>query len=160
VDSIINLHKEVTFLGISDYVTGQAYQSNCQCISDVKVCMIREEEIKLLLESNFIFSRKVMKTIAMDYHQSNKRMLSITKKHMSARLAGALLELIEFFGTLKSGEIDVYMKRSELATLSCMSSANVTRNLSLFQKLGFIVITGKQIQIINQDALIRESEIS
>ena len=157
---IINLHREVSFLGISDYVAGHSYQSNCLCVSDVKVCMIQEDQIRMLLKNNWTFAQKVLKTIAMDYHQSNMRMLAITKKNMSARLAGALLELIEVFGMLKSGEINVYMKRSELAILSCMSTANVIRHLSLFQKSGFIIIAGKQIKIINQDALTHESEIS
>ena len=157
---VINLHKEVSFLGISDYVAEQSYQSSCLCISDVKVCMIQDDQIRMLLKNNKTFTQKVLKTLAMDYHQSNMRMLAITKKNMSARLAVALLELIEVFGLLKSGEINVYLKRSELGILSCMSTANVIRHLSLFQKSGLIIIAGKQIKIVNQDALIHESEIS
>ncbi len=156
---ITNLHKEVTFLGIADYVSELPYQSTALCLSDCEICMIKEDRIKKFLIENGTFARRVMRTIARDYHQANSRMLAVTKKHMSARIADALLELYEVFGVNKMGDLDVYLKRDELAVLSNMSMANVIRQLSSFQKSGLISISGKKIEITDMERLRRESDV-
>ena len=38
---VINLQKEVSFVGIADFVTGKPYQSDCYALEDCTVCMIK-----------------------------------------------------------------------------------------------------------------------
>ncbi len=156
---IINLHKEVTFLGIADYIAQIPYQSNCIALDDTKVCILRNEDVQGFISNNRTFSNRLLSTLSSQFHRSNKRLLIATKKQMSSRLADALLELDEVFGTNSSGYLDVYLKRSDLALLGNMSEANAIRHLSSFGKNGIIRIHRKQIEILDKKRLQRESEL-
>jgi len=157
---IANLHKEVTFIGIADYISQIPYQSKCIALEDSSVCLIKHESVQKFINDNRTFSNRLLATMASQFHQSNKRLLIATKKQMSSRLADALLELDEVFGSTKYGHLDIYLKRSELALLGNMSEANAIRHLSSFQKSGIIKLEGKKIKIINKDLLERESQLA
>ena len=156
---ITNLHKEVTFLGIADFILQKPYQSKCTALEEVEVCLINIKSVNDFISENKVFAHRIMVTLAEQFHDSNIRMLAVTKKHMDARLADALLELENTFGKSNTGHIDVYLKRSELAILSNMSEANLIRHLSSFNDLGVVSIEGKKIKILKPEKLIKYSTI-
>jgi len=149
---VTNLHKEVTFLGITDYLSRFPYQSTCIALSEVKVCLIKSDAIENLISTNVAFTKKLLNAIAIQYHQANARHLAITKKNMSARIADALIELLDVYGTDRNGDIDVYLRRSDIAQISNMSETNVIRQLSALNKSGIIKFlnTFKQKSIRHQ----------
>ena len=153
----INLHQAVCFLGIADILTSRPYQSTCVALSDVTACLIKYDNINLFLEKNSPFPKRLLTTLSNQYHQANNRLLAMTKKNMTARMADALLELIDVFGESKHGYIDVYLKREELAQLSNMSLANAIRQLSILNTSNIISIEGKKIKILNKAALVKDS---
>lgn len=154
---VTNLLKEVSFVGVADFLSGLPYQSTCTALSDINVCMIRSKAVEDLISNNAVFARKLLTTLARDYRQSSKRLLDITKKNMNVRLADALLELLEVFGTDNQGYIDVYLKRSEIAQICNMNETNVIRHLSTLDKMGAIRLDAKKIQLLDKNILIRES---
>ena len=156
---VINLHKEVTFLGTAEFIARQAYQTDCLAIDDVEVCLIKKERIEAFMSRQKLFSTRLLTEIANQYFQANQRMLNATKKHMTARLADALLELYRVFGVDSRGYLDVYLKRAELAIMSNMSVANAIRHLSGFQKEKLITIHKKMVRIDDIDGLKLESQI-
>ncbi len=152
---VINLHKEVSFLGISDLFANTPYSTDCYALTDCQICMIRKDHVNDLLDNNKAFARNVLKEIADHYHQSNKRMLNLTKKYMRARVADALFLLKEVFGLKDDGKtLDVYLKRKHFALLSNMNISNAIRNLSSLQKDGIIQIANKNISIEDMPKLI------
>ena len=155
---IVNLHKEVTFLGIAEYMTQLPYQTKCIALEDSMACLIKDESIRKLISENKTFNHRLLETLSSQYLQSNNRLIAITKKQMSARLADALLELHDVFGDNKSGHIDVYLKRSDLALLCNMSESNTIRYLSAFQKSGILELQGKKIKILQEKQLVKESQ--
>ena len=154
---VTNLLQEVNFLGISDFLSGLPYQSSCIALSDVKVCMIKSKAVEELLSNNPTFSRNLITNLARDYNQSCKRLLDITKKNMNVRLASALLQLIDVFGTDEHDNIDVYLKRSEISQICNMNETNVIRHLSLLSKMGAIQTNGKKIRVLNHTILFQEA---
>ena len=157
---IINLHKEVTFLGIAEYMAQLPYQTKCIALEDTKACLIKDESIRRLILQNKTFNQRLLSTLSSQYLQSNNRLIAITKKQMSSRLADALLELVEVFGVSQSGHIDVYLKRSDLAHLCNMSESNTIRYLSSFQKSGIIALEGKKVKILHKNMLVKESQFA
>ncbi len=155
---VTNLYKEVTFLGISDYLSGLAYQSTCKALSDVNVCMIKADAVEDLIAKSTSFVRRALKTLAMDYHQANERLLSLTKKNMNSRIADALLEAINIFGIDSDGYINVYLRRAEIAQISNMSETNAIKHLSELNKAGIVKLEGKKIHVLDMNALIKESK--
>ena len=157
---VINMHKGVNFIGVADHLMGSPYQSTCIALSDVKACMIKSSAVEDLITKNPGFARRLLSSLASDYHQSSNRLLAITKKNMYARIADALLELLSVFGTDEEGCIDVYLKRSEIAQICNMNETNVIRHLSALAKMGAIKLIGKKILVQDKEILIRESNSS
>lgn len=153
---VTNLIKDVNFIGVAEYLSGMPYQSTCTALTDLNLCMIKSKAVEDLISNNASFSRRLLTNLAKDYHQSSKRLLEITKKNMNARLAGTLLELIEIFGLDHGNNIDVYLKRSEIAQICNMNETNVIRHLSALDKIGAIKLQGKKITILNKDVLVKE----
>ena len=155
--AVTHFNKGVSFLGISDFLSGTAYHSTCIALTDCNVCMIRSDAVEQLMSNNSTFSRKLLTRLASDNQQCSKRLLNSTKQNMNVRIADALLELIHVFGTDDEGAINVYLKRAEIALLCNMNETNVIRHLSALDKSGAITLNGKKIVINDKDILLKES---
>lgn len=153
---VIQLQKQVSFLGIADFFTDTPYQTDGVALDDCTVCMIRRDKVQELMSNNRFFVKNIMDEISNQLRQANERLLSLTKKHMYARLADALLLLYNVFGVKEDGStLDVYMRRKDIAILSNMNVANVIRHLSTFQREGIINIDQKDLQIIDHNKLVK-----
>lgn len=155
---VTNLLKDVTFVGIAEYLSGSPYHSTCVALSDVNICMIKAKSVEEMISKNPAFARRLLTSLANDYHQSSKRLLEMTKKNMNARIAGALLEMLDVFGTDSDGNIAVYLKRSEIAQICNMNETNAIRHLSALDKLGVIQLDSKKIKILDKNQLIKEQK--
>ena len=156
---VLNLHKGVTFVGITDYLSNLPYQTNCIALGDVECCLLKYENINRFIETNQAFAKRLLTAISLQNQQTNSRMLAITKKNMNARMADALIELENVFGVDNDGFIDVYLKRNELAQLSNMNMSNAIRHISALQESKIIEINGKRIKILDIPGIEKESEL-
>ena len=151
---VIGLQKEVSFLGIADFITGKPYQSDCYALEDCTECMIKRNHVHKMMNDNKFFMKNVLEEIATQFHQSNLRLLNHSKKHMQSRLADALYFLYDVFGMKEDGvTLDVYLKRKDLASLSNMNVSNVIRHLATLHKEGVIATSNKSIAITNLSRL-------
>jgi CRP-like cAMP-binding protein len=81
-------------------------------------------------------------------------MVDLAHKHIRARLADALLFVNDIYGTLADKEtLNVPLKRSDLASISNMTTANAIRILSSFAKENIIEINQRDIKIKKLNAL-------
>ena len=85
--------------------------------------------------------------------RADYKLVSLTQKTLSARLADTLLLLQETMGKDLEGYIDIQLKRSELAQQSNMTTSNVIRSLSEFKRKKLIDIKGRKIKIIYKETL-------
>ena len=154
---VTSFHKGVSFIGISDYLSDTAYRSSCVALTDVKVCMIKSSVVEDLINNNTNFARRLLRNVENDNHQCNARILALTKKNMNARLADTLLELIGVFGLDEDRNLNVYLRRSEIAMMCNMTENNVIRHLSELNKQHIIKLKSKRIEILDQSLLLKES---
>jgi CRP-like cAMP-binding protein len=81
-------------------------------------------------------------------------LVSLTQKHIRARLAEALLLVHDIYGTdAGTGILNVSLKRSDLAGLANMTTANAIRVLSSFNTENLIDVSHRKIKIIDLKAL-------
>ena len=74
--------------------------------------------------------------------------MSLTQKHIRARLAEALLLIKDIYGTNPStGILNVSLKRSDLASLSNMTTANAIRVLSSFKEEKLVDVNHRKIKL-------------
>ena len=85
---------------------------------------------------------------------SDTRLVNLTQKHIRGRLAEALLALKESYGLEDDNTtLRIYLSREDLANLSNMTTSNAIRTLSNFVAEKIIIVDGRRIKILNEQAL-------
>ena len=85
---------------------------------------------------------------------SDSRIVNLTQKHIRGRLAEALLALRDSYGYEDDGmTLKIYLSREDLANLSNMTTSNAIRTLSGFVTEKLVVVDGRSIRILQEQAL-------
>jgi len=154
VEQIVALKKPVDFIGFRTVMLDCQSPVSAIALEDSTVCVIDKNDLYKVVQNNNKLAFKFMRYFAGEYKKAESRFVHLTHKHMRARLADTLLHLLNTFGTLDDqGTIDAALKRTELAALSNMSTANAIRFLSVFSKEHLIEIDNRKIKILNLKAL-------
>lgn len=157
-EQIVGLKKMVDFLGLPSLMNDSDYNTSAIALEESSVCIIDKKNFFEVIQKNSDLSLKVMKMFAKELDERDKRLVNLTQKHLRARLADSLLLVHDIFGCLPDGQtLNATLKRSDLAGLSNMTTANVIRTLSLFAKEGIIEIEKQKIRILD---MVRLNEIS
>ncbi|MCP4125311.1 MAG: Crp/Fnr family transcriptional regulator [Bacteroidetes bacterium] len=147
-EQIIGLKGPVDFLGFQELMSDDAYRTSAVALETCKICWINKKDFIEVIENNSQFALKIISYQAELLEFNNKRVISLTQKHMLARLADVLLELVDLFGYDKlTGSLNIKLKRKELASLSNMTTANAIRSLAELAKNNIIKIEGREILI-------------
>ena len=156
---IVGLKKAVNFLGFKALMSGKTCMSSAVALEDSIVCIIDRKNFFNTIESNKNLAFNIMKSFADDLMKSDSRLVNLTQKHIRGRLAEALLLINKIFGTnRKTGDLNLNLKRSDLAGLSNMTTANAIRVLGSFKKEKLIDVNKQSIKIIDMNALKRISD--
>ena len=92
--------------------------------------------------------------LAIHLGHSDTRTVTLTQKHIRARLAETLLFLKSQYGMESDGQtLNIYLSREDLGSLSNMTTSNAIRTLASLAEDGAVAIEGKKIKILQEDAL-------
>jgi len=117
-------------------------------LEDSTICVIKKKKFYKVIEGNSKLALKIMKSLAMDLIKSDGRLVNLTQKHVRARLADALILIYDIYGTnSNTGNLNVTLKRSDLAGLSNMTTPNAIRVLSSFNKENLVDVNRQYIKI-------------
>jgi len=150
---IVGLKKPVDFLGFSDFIAEKSYSTSAHALEDTEVCVIMKEHFFNVAEDNNTLLKKINLKLVEELTQTRLRMAGITQKHMRGRMADALLYLHDTYGcTVEDDSVGAELKRSDIAALSNMTTANAIRTISEFSKDGLITVDKRKI-FLNQSQL-------
>jgi CRP-like cAMP-binding protein len=153
-EQIVSLCRPVDFINIRALMSNATYKHSAVALENSSLCHIRKEAFLDVVSRNSDLSMKLIRQFASELDEADKHLLSMTQKHLRARLADALLKLLDFYGTLVDGKtLNCPLKRADLAGLSNMNTANVIRTLSAFGKEKVISLDKKKIRINDVEAL-------
>lgn len=149
-EQIVGLKKEVDFLGLRDLMGENAYFTSAIALEDVSVCIIDKNDFFKIVESNKHLAFKLFRLFAKELIEIENRIINLTQKHVRARLSDALLTINDIYGTYPGTDIlAIKLKRSDLAALANMTTSNITRVLSSFNKENLIEVNQRDIKILN-----------
>lgn len=151
---IVALKRPVDFLNLEALIIGKNYVHSAIALEDVSVCIVDEKHFNEVLMKNILFARKLLESFIYSLWECQDHFINITQKQIHARVANTLLQLQEFYGCSSDGFIDIALKRQDIASLSGMTSANVIRTISTFEKENIIACDKKRIKILNKHHLI------
>ena len=147
---ILSLKKPVEFVGLPDLLLHSSHQTSVMALEDAEICIVEKEDFMQVFRNNSLFASRVSIYLARLLEESQNHLLQLTQKHMRGRLAYALLYLREYFGERPVDQfIDSTLKRSDLAALTNLTTANVIRTLSSFSEECLIEIHGRGIRILD-----------
>ncbi len=149
-EQIIALHKPVEFIGFRSLVSGEVYSSSAVALENSSICFIEKEDFMNVVNKNNQLSQKVVKMLVHQLEDADKRLVSLSHKGVQAKLADALLLIYDMYGTKDNGKsLDIVLKRSEIAAIANVTTANAIRTISAFVKEGVLALEGKEILIID-----------
>lgn len=129
----------------------KVYQYSVVTYQDSKIRLIDIEVFRQILQKNTAFSYKIINVLCGEIIQTNGRFFSLTNKQSFGRLADLILCLsVRIY---KSDSFELLLSRKELAELSGLSTESVIRIIKKFKDDGLIKITGKLINILDQEKL-------
>ena len=84
---------------------------------------------------------------------ADNRIVTMGQHQAHERLATLLIYLNDTFGTNISGEINVYLKRSEMASFIGTATESMIRIFKKFEQSGLVTSEGRAIRILDEERL-------
>ncbi len=130
------------------------YPVSATALEPVTVCFIDLDFFRASLKVNHNFIYELMMFYAKELQESEKNMRNLAHMPVKGRIAQALLALKDKFGINEEGFIDLVLSRQDLASFAGTTYETVFRILNQFMEENIITASGKDIAIINVEALL------
>lgn len=159
-EQTIKLLKQQGIIGYRTLFTENIYSFSAAAIEETAICVFDKSTILKILKKNADLSLKFLKVVIEELAVSNNRTISLSQKHIRARLAESLLLLRDTYGVEVDGKtLRVILSREDIASLSNMTTSNAIRTLSNMASEGLIGLEGRKILILDSPNLECISEL-
>jgi len=137
--------------GISSSIS--TYPISATALETTKLCFVDIDFFKTTIKVNQEFAYGLLMFYADELHASEKKMRNLALMSVKGRLAVAILGLRDQFGLDAEGFLNLALSRQDLAAFTGATYETVFRTMNelLVEKL--IVVSGKQIGILNEAGL-------
>lgn len=155
-DAIIYIAEPFDFVTILTIFSETNYKYSITAIENTDVCFFDFSKIKLMILNNSAFGFGLIRKMSSVSDNIIDTYTEINQKNLRGRIAYILLKFSKEI--YKSPTFNIPISRKEVAELIGMTTENVIRILSEFNKDGIIKMKGKEIEIINIKRLEKISE--
>lgn len=151
---ILRLIRPVQYFGYRAYFAGEPYVSSTSAFEPSIIGTLPMEVATELINTNQEVAWFFIHELSRNLGKSDSKIVNLTQKHIRGRLAEALIVLLDSYGYEDDNcTLKIYMSREDLANLSNMTTSNAIRTLSGFVTEHLIVVDGRNIKILNEQAL-------
>jgi CRP/FNR family transcriptional regulator len=148
---ILTIMRPFEFVSNMSIFSGEHYIYSVSAVEDSVICVIKLDFIRELFLKNGAFAMGLLTRISRINDKIIQQTLDIRQKNLVGRVAFVLLYFAKEIYSTRIFELPV--SRKEIAEYIGMSTANVIRTLSDFNKDGILMVSGKTIEIVNIDKL-------
>jgi CRP-like cAMP-binding protein len=152
-EQIIQLLGKDTLLGIRSVVNSEKTNLKAVALTPVKACFLPAESLEYSMRYDSSFSTYLIKTLASYVKATDNRIVAMGQNQVHERLAMLLWYLNREFGVNDNGELNIYLKRAEMANFIGTATESVIRALKSFEHHGWIKSRGKALRITDKEAL-------
>ncbi|WNW01762.1 Crp/Fnr family transcriptional regulator [Tenacibaculum sp. HL-MS23] len=152
-DQIVNLVRKGDILGERSLINNEASNLKAIAVNDMEVCFIPKEEIVRDLEGNPKFTMDILKNMALTLKSADNFIVDMAQKTVKQRLAATLLSLDDRFAKNENGALDILLSREDIANIIGTATESAIRLLSEFKKKKIINLKGKEVFILDIQAL-------
>jgi CRP-like cAMP-binding protein len=159
-EQILKMLRPQGFIGYRSLFSDNPFPFTVTAVEDTSVVVFEKIYLMRVLRRNADLAIKFIKLMADELLYLNNRIVSLTQKHVSARIAESLLLLRDTYGLEADGRtIRVMLSREDIAHLSNMTTSNAIRTLSDMVSEKLIEIEGRRIMILGPTMLENISEL-
>ena len=154
---VLTLKKDKNFLGITSlYYEKKLYLYSASALEDCEIDFYDKESFKQIMKKNALFTNEIVKYLNHNSVKIYGRIACLAEKNARGKVADMLLCFANnLFGCF---EFTIPLSRMDLAEFADLSMENTIRILKEFDKDGLIILDGKNLSIINVEALERISQ--
>ena len=157
---IVRMARLKGFFGYRAGFAGGRYITEASAFESTTLCLIPLPVLKHIIRENQLVAIYFLKQLANLLGNADEHTVNLTQKHLRGRLAEALLQLKESYGTEDNERtLTISLSREDLANLSNMTTSNAIRTLSGFAGDGLISIDGRKISILDEQQLRKISKM-
>jgi CRP/FNR family transcriptional regulator, polysaccharide utilization system transcription regulator len=142
-------------VGPGAYVNSR-HSYSVSALTTVQACFISFDIFRQLVRENGAFAEGMLEDISAKSLQSHIRMVNLSQKRMSGRVADALLYFSD--EVFRNDEYEMVFSRQELGEMTSMAKECVVRILKEFEDSGVVYSDSSKIKILNREKLVQISE--
>lgn len=146
---IVRFAKARDVLGHRGFGGNQIFPVSATCLEDTKVCYIPNSFLETILHTNPAFTYRLMQVYANELQKAEKRMRDMALMEVKGRVALALLEIKNLFGTDAEHYISIPISRQDIASYAGTTYETVFKLFTNLVAEDIITSNGKRIKINN-----------
>lgn len=148
---ITALYSANDFLGFTSFVENVPHQETATAVEDAEVSGISKSELKEILQKNRDISLELVELLTGDITDIKGQLVQMAYSSVRKKTAQTLLQFSEILN--KKPDEPIRISRSDLASVAGIATESLIRTLSGFKKEGLIEIEGRNIRILELNAL-------
>ncbi len=149
---ILAITKHPSLLGLANIINEDTNLFSIIAVEECRGCLIDLNKLKILALNNKAFMLSILKMSTTMFRSSIFNFISLAHKQVNGRVADILLNLSR--NVYESKIFTLSVSRQEIAEFAGCSKEIVIRTLREFDNDKIISITGKKIEILDEDRLL------
>ncbi len=147
----LRIIKPGEFIGLSSVFSNQTFNYSSVALTDCQAYLIEKNTIKEIMTQNGGFGLSIIKRYCEQNTNLFESLGTVLYKQMNGRMAETLL----YLNGLKTEFPDIFqlLSRKDIANFAGVSTESAVKLLKSFEKEKWIVLTEKDIQIVETVAL-------
>lgn len=155
---IIRFVGKKTLVGMECLFREHKYNKSAVCVVPANVFVIPNESIRNLINLNITCYNGVIDQLTKDLIYTRTRIVSLSQKTASQRLAESLLLLYNFFGIDGQKQVKTQVKPVDLVSIAGSTLGNLYKLLVLFESMGLIKYKNNLLVLLDLRKLSRIAE--
>ena len=157
---IVRMIKPKEIFGYRAAFADENYITGATAFEKSVLCQIPTNVIKKIIIGNAMVGIFFLRQLAAKLGDADALTITLTQKHIRARLAEAIITIKDKFGVENDGKtLKLTTSREDIANISCMTTSNAIRTLSALASEGVISLEGRVIRIEDEAKLQRISDL-
>ena len=129
------------------------YPISATALEDTVACFATNEFLELSMKANPSLTYTLMHFYAMELQKAEQRMRDLIHREVKGRIAGALLDIRQTFGTDKDQFLALKLTRQDIAAFAGTTYETVFKFFAELVAAGIITTSGKDIRIDRPEKL-------
>jgi CRP/FNR family transcriptional regulator len=152
-DLIIRFAKKGDVLGHRGLGGDPTYPISATALEDCKVCFIDNAFLEATLATNSNVTFQLMQLYASELQKAERRLRDLAHREVKGRIALALFEIVDVFGTDENQYTSIPLSRQDIAAYAGTTYETVFKFFTELTQRHILSTTGKSLKINDHKAL-------